>query len=240
MIRRWQDRSSLIYSEEALEKFSNCRVAIFGVGGVGGHALEALVRSGIGRIDIIDADVVDETNLNRQLLATCENIGRKKTEVAKERVLSINPEAKVVVRDLFYLPETKGEFDFAVYDYVLDCIDTVSGKVSLIEEAKAAGVPIISAMGCGGKSDPSRLKVADIEKTSVCHLAKVMRLEMRKRGIKGLKVVFSDEPVIAKEVKEKAESGERNVRRIGSGPFVPCAAGLLMASEVVKDLVSDM
>lgn len=239
MIKNWQDRSSLIYSEKALKKLSSCRVAIFGVGGVGGHALEALIRSGIGKIDIIDADVVDETNLNRQLLATRENIGRKKTEVARERVLCINPEAEVITHDLFYLSETKDRFDFSSYDYILDCIDTVSGKVSLIEEAKAAGVPIISAMGCGGKVDPSHLKIADIEKTSVCHLAKVMRLELRKRGIKKVKVVYSDEPVIAKEVKEKAESGERTVRRIGSGPFVPCAAGLLMASEVVKDLVSE-
>ncbi len=240
MIKHWQDRSSLIYSEEALEKLSNCRVAVFGVGGVGGHALEALVRSGIGRIDVIDADVVDETNLNRQLLATRDNIGRKKVDVARQRVLSINPDAEVVTYDLFYLPETKGEFDFSSYDYILDCIDTVSGKVSLIEEAKAAGVPIISAMGCGGKSDPSRLKIADIEKTSVCHLAKVMRLELRKRGIKKVKVVYSDEPVKAKEIKEKTAEGERNVRRIGSGPFVPCAAGLLMASEVVKELVNNM
>lgn len=227
----------MIYSEEALEKLSNCRIAIFGVGGVGGHALEALARSGIGKFAIIDADVVDETNLNRQLLATRDNIGRKKVDVARERVLSINSDAEVNTYELFYLPETKGEFDFSSYDYILDCIDTVSGKVSLIEEAKAAGVPIISAMGCGGKSDPSRLKVADIEKTSVCHLAKVMRLELRKRGIKKVKVVYSDEPVIAKEIKEKTAEGERNVRRIGSGPFVPCAAGLLMASEVVKDLV---
>lgn len=237
MIKNWQDRSTLIYSEEALEKLSNCRIAIFGVGGVGGHALEALARSGIGKFAIIDADVVDETNLNRQLLATRDNIGRKKVDVARERVLSINSDAEVNTYELFYLPETKGEFDFSSYDYILDCIDTVSGKVSLIEEAKAAGVPIISAMGCGGKSDPSRLKVADIEKTSVCHLAKVMRLELRKRGIKKVKVVYSDEPVIAKEIKEKTAEGERNVRRIGSGPFVPCAAGLLMASEVVKDLV---
>ena len=238
MIKNWQDRSSLIYCEEALNKLANSRVAIFGVGGVGGHALEALVRSGIGRIDIIDADVVDETNLNRQLLATRENVGRKKVDVAKERVLSINGDAEVVTYELFYLPETKDAFDFSSYDYILDCIDTVSGKVSLIEEAKAAGVPIISAMGCGGKSDPARLKIADIEKTSVCHLAKVMRLELRKRGIKKVKVVYSDEPVIAKEIKEKTAEGERNVRRIGSGPFVPCAAGLLMASEVVKDLIS--
>lgn len=237
MIKNWQDRSTLIYSEEALEKLSNCRIAIFGVGGVGGHALEALARSGIGKFAIIDADVVDETNLNRQLLATRDSIGRKKVDVARERVLSINSDAEVNTYELFYLPETKGEFDFSSYDYILDCIDTVSGKVSLIEEAKAAGVPIISAMGCGGKSDPSRLKVADIEKTSVCHLAKVMRLELRKRGIKKVKVVYSDEPVIAKEIKEKTAEGERNVRRIGSGPFVPCAAGLLMASEVVKDLV---
>ncbi len=239
MIKHWQDRSTLIYSEEALEKLSNCRVAIFGVGGVGGHALEALARSGIGKFDIIDADVVDETNLNRQLLATRDSIGRKKVEVAKERILSINGEAEVVTHELFYLPESKGILDFSSYDYVLDCIDTVSGKVALIEEAKAAGVPVISAMGCGGKSAPSRLKIADIEKTSVCHLAKVMRLELRKRGIKKVKVVYSDEEVIAKEIKEKAESGERTLRRIGSGPFVPCAAGLLMASEVVRELVSE-
>ena len=237
MIKNWQDRSTLIYSEEALERLSNCRVAIFGVGGVGGHALEALARSGIGKFAIIDADVVDETNLNRQLLATRDSIGKKKVEVAKERILSINGEAEVVTHEFFYLPESKGILDFSSYDYVLDCIDTVSGKVALIEEAKAAGVPVISAMGCGGKSDPSRLKVADIEKTSVCHLAKVMRLELRKRGIKKVKVVYSDEEVIAKEVKEKAESGERTLRRIGSGPFVPCAAGILMASEVVKELV---
>lgn len=239
MIKHWQDRSSLIYGEEALERLSKCRVAVFGVGGVGGHALEALARSGIGKIDIIDADAVDETNLNRQLLATRDNIGRKKVDIARERILAVNPDAEVVTHDIFYLPETKGSFDFTAYDYILDCIDTVSGKVSLIEEAKAAGVPIISAMGCGGKVDPSRLKVADIEKTSVCHLAKVMRLELRKRGIKKVKVVYSDEPVVAKEIKEKTTDGERNVRRIGSDPFVPCAAGLLMASEAVKDLVSE-
>lgn len=236
MSAHWLSRAELIYGEAALERLAGARVALFGIGGVGGHAMEALVRSGIGALDLVDADVVDETNLNRQLIATRDVLGRKKTEVAAERALSVNPEIKLTLHDIFYLPESAHSFDFSSYDYVLDCIDTVGGKIALAEQAHAAGVPIISAMGCGGKTDPSRLRVADIYKTSVCPLAKAVRTELRKRGIPSLKVVYSDESAVVREKRGAAEDGQRRVRVIGSGAFVPCACGILMASEVVKDL----
>lgn len=236
MSAHWLSRAELIYGEDALERLAGARIALFGIGGVGGHAMEALVRSGVGALDLIDADVVDETNLNRQLIATRDVLGMKKTEAAAKRALSVNPDIKLTLHDVFFLPESAHLFDFSKYDYILDCIDTVSGKIALAEQAYAAGVPIISAMGCGGKTDPSRLRVADINKTSVCPLAKAVRIELRKRGIPKLKVVYSDESAVVREKRAAAEGGARHVRVIGSGAFVPCACGILMASEVVKDL----
>ena len=186
-------RTELLIGKEGMERLSNSRVAVFGVGGVGGYTVEALARSGIGELDLIDNDQVALTNLNRQIIATTKTLGRDKVDVAKERVLEINPDAKVNIYKKFYLPETKEEFDFTKYDYVVDAIDTVSGKIALVEQAKEAGVPIISSMGAGNKLDPTAFRVADIYKTSVCPLAKVMRRELKKRGIRKLKVVYSEE-----------------------------------------------
>ena len=192
-------RTELLIGKEGMERLSNSRVAVFGVGGVGGYTVEALARSGIGELDLIDNDQVALTNLNRQIIATTKTLGRDKVDVAKERVMEINPSAKVNIYKKFYLPETKEEFDFTKYDYVVDAIDTVSGKIALVEQAKEAGVPIISSMGAGNKLDPTAFRVADIYKTSVCPLAKVMRRELKKRGIRKLKVVYSEEMPIVPE-----------------------------------------
>ena len=220
----WYDRTSLVLGEDAVARLGKARVAVFGVGGVGGYIVEALARSGVGRIDLFDKDIVDITNLNRQIIALRSNIGRDKVDVAKERVLDINPECVVETHKVFYLPDTAADIDLSVYDYVADAIDTVTGKIALIENSKKAGVPIISSMGAGNKTDPSRFRVADIYKTSVCPLAKVMRKELRSRGIEELKVVYSDE-----EPKKSVPTG--------SVPFVPSVAGLVMAGEIVKDLL---
>ena len=221
-------RTELVLGKEAVKKLQQSRVAIFGLGGVGGYCLEALARSGVGKLDLFDKDRFEESNLNRQILATRDSIGRLKTDVAKERVLSINPDAKVEVFPIFYLPDTADTIDLSVYDYVVDAIDTVSGKLALIEHAKAANVPVISCMGAGNKTDPLAFQVSDIEKTTVCPLAKVMRKELKEKGIKGVKAVFSTEPAI------HVEQGEE--KTIGSLAPVVAVAGLLLANEVIKDL----
>ena len=221
-------RTELVLGKEAVDKLQRSCVAIFGLGGVGGYCLEALARSGVGKLDLFDKDRFEESNLNRQILATRDSIGRFKTEVAKERVLSINPDAKVQVFPVFYLPDTADTIDLSVYDYVVDAIDTVSGKLALIEHAKAANVPVISCMGAGNKTDPLAFQVSDIEKTTVCPLAKVMRKELKAKGIKGVKAVYSTEPAI------HVEQGEE--KTIGSLAPVVAVAGLLLANEVIKDL----
>lgn len=229
-------RTRLLLGDDGIEKLKNACVAVFGVGGVGGYAVEALARAGVGALDLIDNDTVACSNLNRQIIATHDMIGKLKVDVAADRVHAINPDCTVRVYRTFYLPETKDQFDFSQYDYVVDAIDTVSGKISLVLQAKEAGVPIISAMGAGNKLDPSRFEVADLYKTSVCPLARVMRTECRKRGIKHLKVVYSKEPPVTPLVSaENMAPGKRSVP--GSVSFVPAAAGLILAGEVVRDLV---
>ena len=231
-------RTELLIGKEGMERLSNSRVAVFGVGGVGGYTVEALARSGIGELDLIDNDQVALTNLNRQIIATTKTLGRDKVDVAKERVMEINPSAKVNIYKKFYLPETKEEFDFTKYDYVVDAIDTVSGKIALVEQAKEAGVPIISSMGAGNKLDPTAFRVADIYKTSVCPLAKVMRRELKKRGIRKLMVVYSEEMPIVPEKNAEMEQAEPTQKRQvpGSVAFVPSVVGLIIAGEVIKDL----
>ena len=231
-------RTELLIGKEGMERLSNSRVAVFGVGGVGGYTVEALARSGIGELDLIDNDQVALTNLNRQIIATTKTLGRDKVDVAKERVMEINPSAKVNIYKKFYLPETKEEFDFTKYDYVVDAIDTVSGKIALVEQAKEAGVPIISSMGAGNKLDPTAFRVADIYKTSVCPLAKVMRRELKKIGIRKLKVVYSEEMPIVPEKNAEMEQAEPTQKRQvpGSVAFVPSVVGLIIAGEVIKDL----
>lgn len=232
-------RTELLLGKAALEKLKNSRVAVFGVGGVGGYVVEALVRSGIGAIDIIDNDRVALTNLNRQIIATRDSIGRSKVEVMRERVLSINPDCAVTAHEMFFLPETADRLDFSKFDYVVDAIDTVTAKLELIARSKAAGVPIICSMGTGNKLDPTMLEVCDIAKTSVCPLARVMRLECRKRGFKNIKTVYSRENPVSPEpaLLRKCMEEEGAVKPIpASASFVPPAAGLIIASEVVRDL----
>lgn len=224
-------RTRLIFGDEAMERLSRARVALFGVGGVGGYAAESLARSGIGAIDIIDNDTVSESNLNRQIIALRSTVGMYKTDAAAARIHDINPDCKVTGHRIFFLPENKDCIDFRQFDYVIDAIDTVSGKLSIIECADAAGVPVISSMGTGNKTDPSLLTVTDIYGTSVCPLARVMRHECRKRGIKKLKVVFSTEEP---RTPQKTETSANGKPVPGSTAFVPPAAGLLIASEVVK------
>lgn len=232
-------RTELLIGKDGLKKLQNSRVAVFGLGGVGGHAVEALVRSGIGAVDLIDDDKVCVTNLNRQLFATTKTIGKYKVDVAQERILEINPEVKVTKHQVFYSPETADKFDFSKYDYIIDAIDTVSGKISLIEKSKEFNVPIICAMGAGNKMDPTRFEVTDISKTSVCPLAKVMRQELKKRRIKKVKVVYSKEvPVKIDDSSLKEELKEGKHRIPGSNAFVPSVVGLIIAGEVIKDLIS--
>lgn len=225
------ERTALLLGERAVEALSRAHVAVFGVGGVGGYVVEALVRSGIQNIDIIDNDTVCLTNLNRQIIALHSSLGRYKVDVMKERILDINPRAKVNAFKCFYLPETAGLFDFSKYDYVVDAVDTVTAKMSLISQAKAAGCKIICSMGAGNKLDPAMFEVADISKTSVCPLARVVRQECKKRNIKDVKVVFSKE-------KPVTFSGKMNPDAPGSTAFVPSVAGLIIAGEVIKDLTS--
>lgn len=226
-------RTALLLGEEGVKKLNNARVAVFGVGGVGGYVVEALARSGVGALDLIDKDRVSESNINRQIIALHSTVGRLKTEVMAERVGDINPNIKVTTHDVFYLPETAHEFDFTQYDYIVDAIDTVSGKLALIENAKRCNVPVISSMGAGNKLDPTAFEVADISKTSVCPLARVMRRELKKRGIERLKVVYSKE-----EPQETKTQDEETGKPIpGSVAFVPSVVGLIIAGEVIKDLI---
>lgn len=226
-------RTAILLGEENLEKLKRARVAVFGVGGVGGYVVEALARSGVGVLDLIDKDTVSESNINRQIIALHSTVGRYKTEVAAERARDINPDICVRVYNTFYLPETAAQFDFSRYDYVVDAIDTVSGKIAIVEEAKKANVPVIAAMGAGNKLDPTKFEVADISKTSVCPLARVMRRELKKRGIEHLKVVYSKEEPLPSLVVDE-ESGKSVP---GSVAFVPSVVGLILAGEVVKDLI---
>uniref|UniRef100_UPI0040563EF4 tRNA threonylcarbamoyladenosine dehydratase n=1 Tax=Agathobacter sp. TaxID=2021311 RepID=UPI0040563EF4 len=221
-----------------METLKNSRVAVFGIGGVGGHAADALVRSGIGEIDIIDSDAVAVSNINRQLIATHKTVGRKKVEVMKEHLLEINPEVVVHAHCCFFLPETEGQFNFYEYDYVIDAVDTVTAKLALAMACQKAGVPIVSSMGAGNKLDASAFEVADIYKTSVCPLAKVMRRELKKRGVKKLKVVYSKEEARTPVEEEGFVSDEARSRRAtpGSVAFVPSVAGLILAGEVIRDL----
>lgn len=244
MIKEQYIRTAMLFGEAAVKKLQNKRVAVFGIGGVGGHVAEVLARSGVGTIDLIDHDVVAVSNLNRQLVATYDTIGRKKIEVMKERIGSINPECKVTLWDKFYLPELCGEFPFEEYDYIADAIDTVTAKIDLVLQAEKYGVPIISSMGTGNKTDPSKLEITDIYKTSICPLAKVMRRELKKRNVKRLKVVYSTEEVLAPITGIMSEAGMQTqdtgaVRRAtpGSNAFVPASAGLMIGGEIVKDLM---
>lgn len=234
-------RTEILLGTEAISKLKDSRVAVFGLGGVGGHVCEALVRSGVGTIDIIDNDTVSLTNLNRQLIALHSTIGQKKTDVMKKHLLDINPELVVNSYDCFMLPENSDTFPFSEYDYVVDAIDTVTAKLELAVKCQEYGIPLISSMGTGNKLDPTKLKVTDINKTSVCPLAKVMRHELRKRGIKKLKVVYSEElPVTPHEIEGMETKGNTGRMAPGSSAFVPSVAGLILAREVVMDLVSDI
>ena len=225
-------RTAKVLGENSIEVLSHCRVAVFGIGGVGGHAVEALARAGVGTIDIIDSDTVSESNINRQTVATHSTVGQPKVEVMKTKILDINPECEVNVHQCFYLPETAENFDFTKYDYVLDCVDTVAAKIDIICKANEHNVPIISAMGAGNKLDPTAFRVADIFETKVCPLARIMRTNLKKRGIKSLKVVYSEE--IPHESTEKDPETGRSIP--GSVPFVPSVMGLIMAGETIKDL----
>lgn len=242
-------RTELLLGKEAMQTLENSRVAVFGVGGVGGYAVEALVRSGIGAIDLIDDDKICLTNLNRQIIATRKTVGKYKVDVMKERILEINPNVVVNTHKCFYLPETKDEFDFSQYSYVVDAIDTVTAKIQLVLEAQIAGVPIISSMGAGNKLDPTRFEVADIYETSVCPLAKVMRRELKKRNVEQLKVVYSKEKPI-RPIEDMSNSCRSHCicppgakhkcterRDIpGSTAFVPSVVGLIIAGEIIKNL----
>lgn len=256
-MRKAWERTAYLLGEEALTLLSEKHVAVFGIGGVGGYVTEALGRCGIGQFTLVDHDTISETNINRQIIATYDTIGRPKTEVMAERLRSVNPEVSVEVRNCFFLPETAEEFDFTAYDYVVDAVDTVTAKLELIARAKEAGVPVISSMGTGNKLEPSRFEIADISKTSVCPLARVMRRELKARGISHVKVLYSkEEPVnpgsrtqeerneagdMAKEQREADIFAAKAAKRVvpGSIAFVPSAAGLLIAAEVVKDLLSE-
>lgn len=232
-------RTRLLLGSRAMEKLWNARVAVFGIGGVGGYVAEALIRSGIGTLDIIDNDVVTVTNINRQIIASWSSVGRPKVEVMRDRIRDISPEAEVHVHQCFYLPETAGAFDFTEYDYVVDAVDTVTAKISIIIEAKRAGIPVISSMGAGNKLEASMFETADIYQTSMCPLAKVMRRELKKRGVDKLKVVYSKEPPKS-PLEEELNAGDKSGRKAvpGSLAFVPAAAGLIIAGEVVKDLTA--
>lgn len=217
-------RTEMIFGEKGMECLFSSRVAVFGIGGVGGYAAEALARSGIGALDLIDSDIISLTNLNRQIYALYSTIGKYKVDVAKERILDINPKCTVNVHKVFYLPENAGQFDLSQYDYIIDAVDTVTAKIEIIVRAKECGVPVISAMGAGNKADASAFEAADIYDTSVCPLARVMRKELKARGVKDLKVVYSKERPVKNAIP-------------GSTAFAPAAAGLIMAGETVRDLI---
>ena len=222
------ERTRTLIGEENLNKLKAAKVLVFGVGGVGGYVCEALARAGVGTIDIVDKDVVDITNINRQIIATHDTVGRPKVQVCRERMLSINPSLNCDARECFYLPERSEEFDFGAYDYVVDAIDNVTAKIDIICRSKEAGTAVISSMGTGNKLDPTAFRIADIEKTKVCPLAKVMRRELRARGVRGVKVLYSEE-------EPRKTAGERTPASIS---FVPSAAGLIIAGEVIKDIIS--
>jgi len=242
-------RTQLLYGAEAMEKLASARVAVFGVGGVGGYVVEALARSGVGALDLIDNDEVCASNLNRQIIATTKTIGKYKVDVAEERIHDINPDCRVRTYKTFFLPETKDQFNFSDYDYVVDAIDTVTGKLTIIEMAKEANIPVISSMGAGNKINPAMFEVADIYETSICPLAKVMRHECKKRGIRDLKVVYSKEkPIQPQADMSKSENDNNTVsqettgrdskRRAipGSTAFVPSVVGLIIAGEIINDI----
>lgn len=236
MIHEQFFRTQMLLGEPAMERLQKARVAVFGLGGVGGYVVEALARSGVGQLDLIDNDTVGLTNLNRQILATYATLGMPKTEAARERVLQINPACCVRTHALFFGPDTESQFDFAQYDYIVDAIDTVTGKLALVQKAYSAGTPIISCMGTGNKLDAAAFQVADISKTSMCPLARVMRKELKKRGIAHLKVVYSQEEAQTPTgwEEEAAAIGKRQIP--GSLSYVPGAAGLILAGEVIKDI----
>ena len=237
-------RTGLLFGEEAMNILAGSRVAVFGVGGVGGYTVEALARSGIGALDLIDDDKVCVTNINRQIIALDSTVGMYKVDAATERIREINPDCKVTCRKMFYMPDTADQLDFSQFDYVVDAIDTVTGKIEIIMQAKQAGVPVISSMGAGNKLDPTRFEVTDIYKTSVCPLAKVMRYQLKRRGIKKLKVVYSrEEPITPQGEAADDGSGKTDMRTgsarrsaPGSVAFVPSVVGLIIAGEVIKDL----
>ena len=249
MLNRFS-RTEILFGNEAMEKLAGSRVAVFGIGGVGGYTVEALARSGVGTIDIIDDDKVCLTNINRQIIATTKTIGKYKVDVAEERILDINPKCNVIKHQTFYMPDSANEFEFEKYDYIVDAIDTVTAKIDLVMKANQYKVPIISAMGAGNKTDPTAFEVADIYKTSVCPLARVMRYELKKRKIRKLKVVYSKETPI-KPIDDMASSCRTNCvcppgtarkctqrRDIpGSTSFVPSVVGLIIAGEVIKDII---
>ena len=230
-------RTEKMFGEAAMRVFFGARVAVFGAGGVGGYTIEALARAGIGALDIVDSDAVSISNINRQIIATHATVGMQKTEAFRQRIATINPDCVVRCHNVFYGPETAGQFDFSQYDYVVDAIDTVSGKIELVLQAQAAGVPIISCMGAGNKLDPTRLQVTDLYQTSVCPLARVMRSELRRRGVKALKVVYSTEPPVVRPETIKTENPGGKVPP-GSNSFVPACAGLILAGEVIRDLAA--
>ena len=229
-------RTQMLLGTEALERLQNARVAVFGIGGVGGYTVEALARSGVGQLDLIDNDAVSVSNINRQILATHSTVGMPKVEAARRRILDINPDCIVRTYQMFYLPETADQFDFTQYDYIVDAIDTVTGKLQLVQRAVEAGTPIICCMGTGNKLDASAFEVSDISKTTMCPLARIMRKELAKRGIKHLKVVYSKEEALTPTgwEEEAAALGKRQIP--GSVAFVPGAAGLILAGEVIKDI----
>lgn len=228
-------RTEMLFGKKAMQKLASARVAVFGIGGVGGYVVEALARSGVGALDLIDNDTVSLTNINRQIIATLETVGKYKVDIAAQRVKEINPDCAITAHKIFYLPETACEIDFINYDYIVDAIDTVAGKLAIIEKAHNCGVRVISCMGTGNKTDPTAFRVADINQTSVCPLARVMRRELKKRGITALKVVYSRE----EPLKPLENSGEASQRREipASCAFVPSVAGLIIAGEVIKDLI---
>ena len=231
-------RTALLLGDEAMEKLKNAKVAVFGLGGVGGYVVEALARSGVGALDLIDHDTVSLTNINRQLLALHSTVGMSKAEAARRRVLDINPEIKAVTHEKFYGPDTAQEFDFTQYDYIVDAIDTVTAKLALIDRAKAVGTPILCCLGTGNKLDPTKFRITDISKTSVCPLARVMRKECAKRGYKGVKVLFSTEDPIPSKLESTEELPEGRRSLPGSVAFVPSVAGLMIAGEVIKDIIA--
>lgn len=229
-------RTALMFGSEAMNKLRKSRVAVFGVGGVGGYTAEALSRSGIGTLDLIDNDEVSISNINRQIYALTSTVGKLKVEAARDRIHDISPDTVVNIYPCFFMPDTADSFDFSCYDYVVDAIDTVTGKLEIIKRAKAAGVPVISAMGAGNKLDPTAFRVADISKTKVCPLARVMRYELKKLGIKGVKAVYSEEEPIKPDINPDDPQSEFRRSIPASNAFVPSVAGLIIAGEVIKDI----